>query len=198
MKTLVHIDEKDLLLRLRDGDYSAFDELYERYAGTVLAKLKKLVHLPDIAAELHQDVFLKVWEQRAQLPVDVPFRAIVFRNAKSMAYNFYRKATLDKNLHEQLIMASTELYDQLEDQLHFVETNEMVMAAISKLPPQRQQVFTRIKIDGKSYEEVADEFGVSVSTVKDHMTRALKFLRTELASHYPSALFFMLAATLFE
>src|SRR5690606_27196455 len=144
------------------------------------------------------DVFMKIWEQREQLPTDVPFRAIVFRNAKSIAYNFYRKASNDKALHEHLILASTELYDHLEAQLDNKETNETIKAAIAKLPLQRQRIFTSIKIDGKSYEEVAAELGVTLSTIKDHMAKAKKFLRHELASEYPAMFFLVIAATLFD
>lgn len=190
--------DKELLGRLQQGDYIAFAELYNRYAGTLISKLIRLVHINEVAEELHQDVFMKVWEQRESLPIDIPIQAILFRKAKSLAYNFYRKAALDKNLHERLIASSTELYDELEEHLNFKETNELIMAAIAKLPEQRQKVFTRIKLDGKSYEEVAAEFDVSLSTIKDHMTKALKFLRTELSAHNPSALFLILASSLLD
>jgi RNA polymerase sigma-70 factor (ECF subfamily) len=93
---------------------------------------------------------------------------------------------------------ATDLYNQLEEQIDFKETNASLMAAIAKLPEQRRKVFVRIKLEGRSYEEAAEEFGVSVSTIKDHMTRALKFLRTELIQDNPSLLFFLLAATLFS
>jgi RNA polymerase sigma factor, sigma-70 family len=192
------LGERELIQLLRDGDYLAFDRLYSLHAATVLVKLKKLVHIHEIAEELHQDVFMQIWSQRANLPIDVPLRAILFTKAKSMVYNFYRKATLDKKLHEQLIRTSTELYNQLEEQLDFREANETLLITIAKLPAQRQKVFYAIKIEGKSYEEAAAEFGVSLSTIKDHMTRALQFIRTELSGQYPAAFILILAATLLK
>ncbi|WP_312788871.1 sigma-70 family RNA polymerase sigma factor [Sphingobacterium sp.] len=190
--------EVDLVKRLKQGDYGAFDQLYHQFAHVSLVKLKKLVHVHDIAVELHQDLFMKIWEKRADIPHDIPFKAILFQTLKSIAYNFYRKAAQDKNLHERLIAASTELHNQLEDQLNFNETNELLAAAIAKLPAQRQKIFTRIKIDGKSYEEVAAEFGISLSTVKDHMTRSFKFLRNELSDQYLLSVFLVLASNLLD
>lgn len=198
MATIIQFDERSLLLRLRDGDYAAFDLLYQRYAPVTLSKLKKLVHLPEIAEELHQDVFLKIWEQHQTLPQDVPFQAVVFRTAKSTAYNFYRKAANDKKLREQLILSTTELYDQLEELINFKDTNEMLLAAVAKLPPQRQKIFTSVKIDGKSYQDVATEFGVSLSTIKDHMAKALRFVRDELAHENPTAFFIIMSSILFK
>lgn len=198
MANIIQFDERILLLKLRDGDYSTFDLIYQQYAAITLSKLKKLVHIPEVAEELHQDVFLKIWEQRQNLPLDVPLRAVVFRTAKSIAYNFYRKAANDKKLRGQLIISSTELYDQLEELINFKDTNEMLLSAVYKLPPQRQKIFTSVKIEGKSYQDVATEFGVSLSTVKDHMAKALRFVRDELAHDNPSAFFIIMSSILFK
>lgn len=195
---LPEIQEKDLLLSLREGDHNAFNILYDVYAKSIYLKLKRLVLLPEVAEELHQDIFMAIWNERKKLSLDVPFQSILYRKANNITADFYRKAARDKNLHDQLITSVTELYDDLAERLDFKETNASLMTAIAKLPEQRQKVFTRVKIDGKSYEEVAEEFGVSLSTVKDHMTRALKFIRIELAKDYPSALFLVLVASVFE
>lgn len=182
---------------MREGNHDAFNILYDAYATTIFLKLKRLVFLPEIAEELHQDIFLAIWNEREELPIDIPFQSILHRKANNYTADFYRKVSRDNKLYEQLIAVSTELYDELAEQLDFKETNTILMAAISKLPDQRKKVFLRVKIDGKSYEEVAEEFGVSLSTIKDHMTRALKFVRTELVLHDPSLLFLILTSTLF-
>lgn len=197
MKLTPVTDEKELLLKLREGDYHAFDALYNRYAAVTLAKIRKLVHLAPVAEELHQDVFMNVWEQRERLPEDVPFRAIVLRIAKSAAYNFYRKAAYDRELQAQLTASATELYNQVEEHTQFEETNDRIMAVIARLPEQRQRIFRFIKLDGKSYEEAAAEFGISLSTVKDHMARALKFLRTELAQQHPASFIALVVGAVF-
>lgn len=193
-----HIHEKDLLLKLRDSDYTAFNVLYDSYAQITLSRLRRLVQIPEVVEELHQDVFMKIWEERERLPENIPLQAIVFQKAKSLAYNFYRKAALDKELHDKLMSTSTELYNELEDYINFKETNALLNEVIARLPEQRQKVFTRIKIDGRSYEEAAEEFGISLSTVKDHMTRALKFLRNELSGQLSSKLFLVVLAALFN
>lgn len=180
MMPLHAIDEKELLLRLRQGDHAAFQQLYGIHAAAVFARIKRLVHRTEWTEELHQDVFMRIWEQRHRLEADTPFQAIVMRTAKSVAVDFYRKAIRDRQLQEQLVAVATEGYDPLEGDTIDEATYEALRAAIAKLPAQRQQVFTRIKLDGKSYQEVADELGISLSTVKDHMAKAMTFLRAEL------------------
>ena len=190
------VDEKDLLLQLREGHFDAFNQLYNAYSRPVFLRLKSLVHDREITEELHQDTFLKVWENRAALNDSVSFQAILMRTAKSIAIDYYRKAIRDKKLKGQLISTATELYDHLTELIDFQETNTAINAAISKLPPQRLKIFTLIKLEGKSYEDAAKLYGVSLSTIKDHMAKAMKFLRDEMAREHPEALFLLVAATL--
>lgn len=198
MKTLPEINERNLRENMREGDYLAFTEMYNRYAKSLIYKLKKLVLLPEIAEEFHQDIFMSIWEEREQLPLDIPFATLLYRKARSLAYNNYRRAVLDEQYRKQLIALATEHTDILQEYLDFRDTNQVLMNSIHKLPEQRRKIFMRVKLDGKSYEEVADEFGISLSTVKDHMTRALKFIRVELAQHYPTTLWLLLAARILE
>lgn len=198
MKTIPAISERDLLLQLRDGTYSAFTELYNRYYENLIFKLSKLFPIPEIAEEFHQDIFMAIWEERESLPIEIPFATILYRKARSLAYNYYKKATLADNYRTQLIVSATEHCDNLQEYLNYRETNEILLYTIDKLPEQRRKIFTRIKIDGKSYEEVAEEFGVSLSTVKDHMTRALKFVRSELSDKHSTALFLLFASSIFS
>lgn len=191
------LSEGKLLYRLRGGDMRAYRTLYDLYAATIMMRLRRLVLDPLIAEDLHQEVFLQIWQQRETLPNDVPLLSVLLHRAKIQAYKYYQKSSKDNHMREQLLRTASQLYDQLEDQLSFKETNEALNRAIAKLPSQRQKIFIRIKIDGRSYEEAASEFGVSVSTVKDHMTRALKFIRTELAQNNPSAFILFLLSALF-
>lgn len=187
-------DEKELIPRLRRGDHTAFQALYDLYAPSIYSRIKSLIHHPEWVEELHQDVFLKIWENRARLPEDVPFQAVLFRTARSIVIDFYRKALRDKQLQEQLVLIATEYYTTDIFSSEDSEINQALYQAVDKLPPQRKRVFSMIKLEGKKYEEVATELGLSLSTVKDHMAKAMAFLRTELAQKHRSLIllvFFM-------
>lgn len=190
--------EEQLLSKLRRGDYDAYHQLYEAYAPSIMARLRRLVFDIEAAEELHQEVFLQIWIDRARLPVDISFKAILLHRAKIQAYKYYHKSAQDAKLREHLLATATELYSDLEDRLAYKETNTLLMAAVEGLPEQRRKIFVRIKFDGRSYEETATEFGVSLSTVKDHMTRALRYLRKQMTNEKPSTLFYLLLAALFE
>lgn len=193
----VDLAEEKLLCQIQKGNYQAYRELYDRYAAGVMMRIRKLVLDPCIAEDLHQEVFLQIWQQRETLPTDVPFLAVLIHRAKLQVYKYYHQASKDAKMRDQILRTATELYDRLEDQLSFKETNAILESVIAKLPPQRQKIFVRIKMEGRSYEETASEFGVSISTIKDHMTRALKFIRNELTHNNPSAFILFVLNTLF-
>src|SRR5690606_14134059 len=135
MEPLNPTDERELLLRLRAGDYAAFDQLYQSYRKLIFYKFNKMVQIPEIVEELHQDVFMKAWEHREKIKEDIPFRIFLLHMAKNIAINFYHKAARDKTIRDQLMQTSTELYTPIDELVAFNESNEALASAIAKLPP---------------------------------------------------------------
>lgn len=192
MKNADTCDEQELVMRLRKGDYLAFDALYGKYALHVAHKIKKLVKLPEITEELHQEVFLRVWEQRKNLRPDNPFLPFLLRIARNISIDYFRKAVRSKQFETRIQASFAEFHCDVEEHIVFKETHATIGRAIRKLPPKRLEIFTLCKLEGKSYEEAAASSGVSLSTVKDHMHRAMRFLRDEMSQKDPTLLVLLL------
>ena len=199
MNSVETCDERELVASLRGGDYQAFDQLYEKYALHVARKIKRLIKLPEVTEELHQEVFLRVWEQREQLRPENPFLPLLLHMARNISIDYFRKAARSKQFQQQVIQTFMEQHCDVEQRMAFQETQTTLNRAISKLPPQRLKIFTMCKLEGKSYEEAAAFFGVSLSTVKDHMHRAMRFLRKELSQYQdPNMLLILLILGFFK
>jgi len=198
MKTLSVIHEKELLQKLRQGDSSALGQVYDLYADILAYKLHKLVKIDAVVEELHQDVFLRLWNGRNNLTEETNLKAYLFTIAKNLSIDFYRKASKDKELERQLALHLHLSYDHIEPLLDSKETSAILEQLMSLLPPQRQRVFRLIKLEGKSYEEASLYFGVSMSTIKDHMAKSSDFLRGELSKKYPHIIFGIAAYLIFK
>lgn len=181
MESNGNIDERALLLRLREGNQAAFEQVYHRHKARIFRNIRKLVRSEAIAAELHQDIFLKLWLYRARIDVDQPIEAYLVTIAKHVAIDFYKRAAKEKALQDQLMATMTAYHDELTAQIDFKETQAVLEAIISQLPPQRQQVYRLVKLEQKTYEEAATHFGVSVGTIKDHMAKAARFIQAEFS-----------------
>lgn len=183
------MDKKDTIqlitvLALKAGDEQAFEQVYQHFSARLYGNLLKIVKSEEIARELLQELFLKVWEKRDQINPDKPFRAYLFRIAENLAYDFFRKAARDKKLQARLVAKGIGSYSHVEEMLINKEYNGLLQQAIDALPPRRRQIFRLCKLDGKSYEEAAVQLGLSTSTINDHIVKAIRFIRKYCYSHY--------------
>ncbi|GGC14527.1 DNA-directed RNA polymerase sigma-70 factor [Parapedobacter defluvii] len=169
-----------LLEQIRDGNEQAFAALYDRYAGRLYGNLIKLVKDRDVAQELLQDVFLKIWEKRKSIRVESSFAAYLFAITKHMALNFSRRVVLDAKVVSSLAAEAPDGYSHIEEGMIAKELERLYDNAVNALPPKRRVVYIRCKHEGKTYEQVSRELGISTSTINDHMVKALRFIEQHL------------------
>jgi len=174
--------ERDLLLRLQQGDSDAFNSIYVLYQRRIAWNLLRLLKSEELVQDVMQDLFLKVWDNRRNIDPSKSFRSYLFKIAENMVYDIFRKATLDEKLFEQLMRASENSYSHIEENIFATEKQQSLHNAINLLPPQRRQVFTLCKLEEKSYKEVAELLGISHATINDHLNKANQFLRKQISA----------------
>lgn len=167
------LDEKKLVIFLSAGNEEAFEELYHLYSERLICYLIKFVKSESLAAEILQEAFIKIWNNRENLDPDQSFRSYLFRIAENLVYDFFRKAARDKKLAE-ILAKNSGAYSHIEENIFTKENNRFLQEAIQSLPPKRRQVFQMIKMEEKSYEEVSLLLNVSTSTINDHIVKATK------------------------
>jgi len=98
MKPFNATDERDLLVKLRDGDETAFEQVYQIYSLTLHHILMKMVHAEEVADDLLQDVFLKIWKSRKNIDPDQSFKGYIFITAKLTALKYLRHISIEKQV----------------------------------------------------------------------------------------------------
>ena len=176
-------EERELLSLLKQGNEQAFEKIYKSYSSRLFGNVFKMVKSETTTQEILQDVFIKIWNNRASIDLDKSFRSYLFRIAENKVYDFFRKAARDKKIQVQLFAAATEEYEHIETMIHKKENDLLLKNAIDSLSPQRQQIFRLIKLDNKSYDEVSRLLGISVSTISDHIVKANKAIREFIFTH---------------
>ncbi len=181
-------DEKILLDRLAEGDAPAFTALYERYSLKLYTNILRLVKSEDTAKEILQDLFLKIWELRGQIDPEKSFKSFLYKIAGNLVYDHFRKVSRDKKLSDSLLYMLEEAYSHSEESVIYNESLELLNAAIGQLPEMRKKVYVLGKIEGKSYEEISAQLGISHSTISDHIVKANRFIKTYLTTRTDVAL----------
>ncbi|WP_285010207.1 RNA polymerase sigma factor [Pedobacter faecalis] len=188
MTILEDSHQNDLLARLKKGDEKAFNGIYAAYGKPMYLKMLRMVRDKDIADELLQELFIKLWDNREKIIPEKPFQPFIYTVARNLVYNYFRKVASDNTLIEQLILRGTEHYLSGEDILLSKEASALLKDAINQLSPQRKQVFELCKLEGRSYEEAGKILGISVATVNSHMTKALQSIKTYMLTHRDTGL----------
>lgn len=189
-------EELKYLEDLKDGHRDAFDFIYARYSKMLLPKMQRMVKLNEVVDELLQDVFLKVWLNRAKIDLDQSFKGWIFTIAQNTVYGYYRGLAQDVKMQKHLLETFAEFYDQTEDYIFNKERVELLNQAIEKLPAQRKEIFKLCRIEGKSYQEAAEILSLSPSTVSNQLVSATKYIKRYVFFHSQEFIIFCIAAYL--
>lgn len=173
-------NERELLVQVALGDRRCFTELLHRYWNKVYTQAITYLRSAELAQEITQDVFLKTWESRHQLENLENFSLWLFVVTKNRVFTELRKkkptvVSLGEEKEETSLLPDYPLL--------YKEASALISKAIQELPPVRKKAFTLSRIEGRSYEEIAGELGISRNGVKDHIVKALHFLRNYLKAH---------------
>jgi RNA polymerase sigma-70 factor (ECF subfamily) len=170
--------DQDVVRAIINGDKQAFrqvfDSCYEslcQYAFTILKDM-------DEAEDTVQAVFLKIWESRTQLEIRHNIRSYLFRTVYNKCINQLEHRTVrmkyedyGRREHSAEVQHPEVFPDELE---------EHIKRAIGKLPPHCRNVFLLSRYEELRYAEIAERLNISVNTVENQVSKALKILRSEL------------------
>lgn len=174
---------KELLLLLRKGDRVAFYNIYERYCKRLYGFVLRYIKQEDDAEEIVQDVFVKLWEARDKIDVYASFDSFLFTIAYNTTMSLFRKRIKEKKYLDYLkSIQQIESAPNVIEEIHFNELNANVQALLDQLTPRQKEIFLLSREEGLKHDEIAKKLGVSVNTVKKHMTNTLSFLKTNIDS----------------
>lgn len=173
--------DAELVRRIRAGDERALEVVFRAHYAGMASFVQRYVRSADLAEELVQDVFLKLWSKREHLADIETFRTYLFRAARNTALNHLRRVKLERRWQEEHgqeeeAPASYAADEEASEQ----EVAAAVQVAISRLPPRCREIFLLSRDGGLTYAEIARALEISVKTVETQMGRALKSLRVSL------------------
>lgn len=168
--------EAHIVKRLKQGDEQAFRTVFEMYHHKLFNFSLKFVHDEETAKEIVQNVLLKIWCNRRKLNPQLSFQAYLFKIARHENFKYLKKAARDASLKEELIHRCLSSTTPVEDDFLFKEYQVMASEAIALLPPKRRVVFEMMQ-QGFTHEEIAQELGISVHTVRSQLANATQSIK---------------------
>jgi len=180
-------EEKDekLLFRIKtNDDYKAFEILFKRYYEYLCMQSFALSRCEQKSEEIVSELFYKIWKNRKDLTIAANLKYYLHRSARNRTIDHLRKYRHEKNFSDVTLPAYVARDPDPEHYTIGEDCRKHIKRAIGKLPPQARKVFLMSREEGKKYQEIAEELGLSIKTIETHMRRALIFLRKELKEDY--------------
>ena len=167
-----------------------FEAFFRENFSAVYAFMKRYTQDDELAADLAQETFIRVFERREEI-VSVDYgKAFLYTVARHLYWNHCKHQRAMENYFAQLDENDTDDYDFLQEVTR-QETIRIFYTAIDQLPPQSRRVIL-LNLEGKNNNEVAGELKISVNTVKFLKKSAYETLRGLLSKNYFFVLMFLL------
>jgi RNA polymerase sigma-70 factor (ECF subfamily) len=174
-------DEQKTLEAIRNGDESAFRDLFDEYYGNLCNYLKYYIMNHDEVEDQVQEVFVNIWRARKNLPDIRSVKGYLFSSAKNKLLDYNKHLTVRIKASAKIRELFSGIDTTSERDYEQTEMKELLDNAIRKLPPRRREVFVLVKINGMSYQEAADVMGINKKTIEGQLSMAIKTLREILA-----------------
>lgn len=172
-------EDRLTIQKVCEGNASAFAELFRKYYEALYRFATRFVSDTQVAENIVQDVFVKIWESRASLKIHSNVRAYLYMATRNHALNVIKREKRTVSIDGYTNFESS--LKSPDEQTIDKELHKAVHKAIAQLPERGRRVYEMHKFDGLSYSEIAEIQQVSINTVKTQMQRAMKSLHKQLS-----------------
>jgi RNA polymerase sigma-70 factor (ECF subfamily) len=170
--------EKELFRQISEGNEMAFREVFYRFGKVIHPFVLGIVKRDEVAREIIQEVFLRVWLNRHKLPGIENPASWIYRIAGNLSLTYFRRQQIEarvmRNVQEQIAEPGNSSSDILQGK----ELQGLINQAVTNLPPLRRKIFILCRERGLTRREVALELNISENTVRNQLAIALKSIQT--------------------
>ena len=175
-------DEANWVKQIKEGDSDTFGSLFNKYCQSLINFSRRIVNDTETAENIIQDVFLKVWENRGRLDPNLSIKSYLYTIARNMSLKHQRHQTVVRDSEETVrgLHSSVKTPDEVLDESEMASS---IRLAIDSLPEKCGIIFKMNRFDGLTYREISEILEISIKTVENQMSIALKKLKSYLTPY---------------
>ncbi len=166
----------NLINSIKSGTEKAFTEVYQQYHVKLYRYFLKKTKSVEMATELVQNTFIKLWQFRHTLSENYTLDTQIFNIARTSLIDLVRQKNTHNN-HFVSLESNADMNVCIHPNIAF-EMTDYFNNAIKTLPPVRKKVFMLSRLQGLSYKEIAQQLSISVHTVEDHIGKAIRHIKS--------------------
>ena len=177
------IQEKELVELFIHGSQAAFGELYARYKERLRYLCKRLMkNETDLEDTIH-DIFVHLWETRNSINPELSFSAYLYTMTRNYILKKFRHFDVHSRFARSILMNGADTTNETENTIADNDYEILLSKAIESLSPRQKETFQLSRVQELSYKEISELLQISVDTVQEHISLALKKIKGFLKQH---------------
>lgn len=137
----------------------------------------------DLAEDIVQTVFLKLWEKKGRLQMEEKIGGYLYKATHNLSLNYIRNNKIRNERIKDANRSVHSLANDVEENILASDLSKRIHRIIEDFPERCRLIFLKSRVEGKKYSEIAAELGISVKTVEAQIGKALKILKEKLQDY---------------
>lgn len=175
--------EMNMVRKIARGDLKAFETLFRDYYEPLCRHALGILHDPDEAEEVVQDLFYAIWEKRVQLRIETSVNSYLYAAVHNRCLKVIRHKAVKADFRAYYLANGPVAGTAPEEGEGTEEMQRIIEQTLSSMPDRCSKIFRMNRFEGLKYQEIARQLSISVKTVEANMGKALKLLRKNLKDY---------------
>lgn len=178
-------DDKAGSHKIYDNSSALFETVFKTHFKSLYIYACSILKDEETAEEIVQNTFYKLWEKKEKIEVQQSIKSYLYRAVHNECINHIRHNKVRANYQNYAAMNTNES-EAGKDNATLRELQQKIDTALNELPEQCRTIFQLSRYEELNYKEISDKLGISISTVKNQVGKALRVLRYKLSEFLPS------------
>ncbi len=174
------ITDPQLVVRISQGDEKAFEELYRLFSKKIYHTARKMNLCHEDVEGIVQEVYLKIWKNRADLDPSLSINAYMITIVRSLVIKKAKKEAKFVAFQKYNIPLYPDFTNSTEEDLIYADLHQVSSEMVHQLPNGQRQVFIMRNVEYLSVDEISDKLNLSKRTVENQIFRATKRIKEKL------------------
>ena len=158
--TMNNSELNTLVTQMKAGDRESFNQIFRRSYKPLMRFCFRFIADEDVAAEIVQDLFVKLWTNREKLNISSSFDSYMMTSVRNAAYTYINKERAHNEAHQMMVVQETDETDPSE-QLQSNNLEASYRKILAEMPEKRREVFVASRFEGLKYAEIAEKLNIS-------------------------------------
>ncbi|KLT67110.1 RNA polymerase sigma factor [Pedobacter sp. BMA] len=185
MAKVQKILDSELLIQLKNGNHSAYTEIYDRYFYLMFTFAYKKLRDEELAKDFVQELFITLWNKRESLSERGKLSSYLYISIRSRILDHFAHQKVESKYLDFLKSYQIKTNEQTDHLIREKELGKYIDKEIQRLPRKMRQVFELSRKENLSHTEIAKRLEITENNVSQHLSNALKIFRIKLGNIFP-------------